>query len=63
MGTTTSSIKNEARRIIDQLPKRILGRPSLIKLYLRHSIEAGLKDADEGRVESLKRCTPLPLPE
>jgi hypothetical protein len=54
MGTTTSSIKNEARRIIDQLPETASWEDLIYRLYVRQSIEAGLKDADEGRVESLE---------
>ena len=54
METATSSIKNEARRIVDQLPETASWEDLIDRLYVRQSIEAGLKDADEGRVESVE---------
>jgi hypothetical protein len=54
METVRSSIKNEARRIVDQLPETASWEDLIYRLYVRQSIEAGLKDADEGRVESLE---------
>jgi hypothetical protein len=54
MEDVTSSIKNEARRIVDQLPETASWEDLIYRLYVRQSIEAGLKDADEGRVESIE---------
>ena len=54
METVASSIKNEARRIVDQLPETASWEDLIDRLYVRQSIEAGLKDADEGQVESVK---------
>ncbi len=54
MQTETPSIKDEARRIVDQLPESATWEDLIYRLYVRQSIEAGLKDADEGRVESVE---------
>jgi hypothetical protein len=54
METATPSIKDEARRIIDRLPETASWEDLIYQLYVRQSIEAGLKDADEDRVESVE---------
>jgi predicted transcriptional regulator len=54
METLASTIKSEARRIVDQLPDSASWEDLIYRLYVRQSIEAGLKDADEGRVESVE---------
>jgi hypothetical protein len=54
MQAVTSSIKNEARRIIDQLPETASWEDLIYRLYVRQSIEAGVKDADEDRVEPVE---------
>jgi hypothetical protein len=55
MGTAAPSIKNEAKRIVDQLPETASWDDLIYRLYVRQSIEAGLKDADEDRVESVEQ--------
>jgi hypothetical protein len=52
--TRTSTVKAEARRIVDQLPDSASWEDLIYQLYVRQSIEAGIKDADEGRVESVE---------
>ncbi|MFI5456592.1 MAG: hypothetical protein ACHRXM_14180 [Isosphaerales bacterium] len=54
METQASTIKSEARRIVDQLPDSASWEDLIYQLYVRQSIEAGIKDADEGRVESVE---------
>ena len=54
METRTSTVKAEARRIVDQLPDSASWEDLIYQLYVRQSIEAGIKDADEGRVESVE---------
>jgi len=54
METQASTIKAEARRIVDQLPDSASWEDLIYRLYVRQSIEAGIKDADEGRVESVE---------
>jgi hypothetical protein len=52
--TRTSTVKAEARRIVDQLPESASWEDLIYQLYVRQSIEAGIKDADDGRVESVE---------
>ena len=54
METLASTIKAEARRIVDQLPDSASWEDLIYRLYVRQSIEAGIKDADEARVESVE---------
>ncbi len=54
MKTTEGSIKEEARRIVDQLPETATWEDLIYRLYVRQSIEAGLKDAEEGHEESVE---------
>ena len=46
---TASSIRDEARRIVEQLPEDASWEDLIYRLYVRQAIEAGLKDAQEGR--------------
>jgi hypothetical protein len=52
--TRTSTVKAEARRIVDQLPESASWEDLIYQLYVRQSIEAGIKDADDRRVESVE---------
>ena len=54
MATAISSIKEDARRIVHRLPDTATWEDLIYQIYVRQSIEAGLKDADEGRVESVE---------
>jgi hypothetical protein len=54
METPGTTIKAEARRIVDQLPDSASWEDLIYRIYVRQSIEAGIKDADEGRVESVE---------
>ena len=47
------TIKNEARRIIEQLPDDASWEDLIYRFYVRQSIEAGLRDCEAGRVESV----------
>lgn len=47
-GTT---IKDEAHRIVEQLPDDASWADLIYRLYVRQSIEAGLRDCETGRVE------------
>jgi hypothetical protein len=63
METTVTSIKDEARRIVDQLPETATWEDLIYRIYVRQSIEAGLKDVEEGRVvsvEEVRRSFGLP---
>lgn len=55
---STTSIKTEAQRMVDQLPADATWDDLLYQVYVRQSIEAGLEDVREGRVistEELRR--------
>jgi hypothetical protein len=63
METPASTIKAEARRMVEELPDTASWEDLIYRIYVRQSIEAGIKDADEGRVESveeLRRSYGLP---
>ncbi len=51
--STPSTIKDEAHRIIDQLPEDASWEDLIYRIYVRQSIEAGKRDADAGRVETV----------
>lgn len=50
---TATSIKDEARRLVDELPDTATWEDLMYRIYVRQSIEAGIRDADAGRVESV----------
>ena len=55
---TTSSIKEIAHRIDDQLPEDATWEDLIYRNSVHHEIEVGLKDAQEGRtvpVEEVRR--------
>jgi hypothetical protein len=45
----TSSIKEEARRLVDQLPVDSTWDDLMHEIYMRQSIEKGLADSEAGR--------------
>jgi hypothetical protein len=47
------SIKEAARRIIDHLPDDATWEDLIYRIHVRQSIEAGLRDSEAGRVESV----------
>ena len=50
---TTATVKDEARRLVDNLPEDATWEDLLYQIYFRQAVEAGLKDSREGRVVSL----------
>jgi predicted transcriptional regulator len=53
-----TSIREEAHRLIDQLPDDATWDDVIYQVYVRQSIEAGLADVREGRtisIEEVKR--------
>lgn len=57
------SVKGEARRLVEQLPEEATWDDLLYEIYVRQSIEAGLKDCREGRrltVSEVRRRLGLP---
>ena len=45
----TESMKQEAYRILDNLPDKATWDDLMYKIYVRQTIEAGIKDSDKGR--------------
>jgi predicted transcriptional regulator len=50
----TESIKKEAYRILDKLPEEATWDDLMYQIYVRQTIEAGIKDSDEGRTVDVK---------
>jgi hypothetical protein len=48
------SIKEEAYRLSDQLPKDAIWDDPMYKIYVRQSIEAGIEDSKSGRTEDVR---------
>jgi predicted transcriptional regulator len=48
--TDTGNLKDAAHRLIDGLPDDATWDDLMYRVYLRQAIDAGLRDADEGRV-------------
>ena len=49
----TTSIKSEARKLLDQLPDGSTWDDLMHEVYVRQAIEAGLADSRAGRVVSV----------
>ena len=47
------SVKKEAKRLVDELPDDATWDDLMYRIYVRQSIEAGILDADAGRVVSV----------
>ena len=47
-----TKLKKEVQAIIDELPDETSWDELMYKIYVRQSIEQGLKDVEEGRVNS-----------
>ncbi|MBW4582176.1 MAG: hypothetical protein KME42_21630 [Tildeniella nuda ZEHNDER 1965/U140] len=50
----TRSIKEEAHRLVDQLPEHSTWDDLMAEIYIRQAIEAGLADSNAGRVASVE---------
>jgi len=50
----TTSIKEEARRLVDQLPDDSTWDDLVHEIYVRQSIEKGLADSKAGRTTSVE---------
>jgi hypothetical protein len=48
-----ATIKEEARRIVDELPDNASWEDLIYRIYVRQSIEAGLRDSEAGLIESV----------
>jgi hypothetical protein len=50
----TLSIKEEARRLVDQLPENSTWDDLMHEIYVRQSIEKGLSDSQEDRTTNVE---------
>jgi len=50
----TEDIKQEAYRLLDNLPDKATWDDLMYQIYVRQAIEAGLKDSYEGRTVEVK---------
>lgn len=60
----THSIKEQAHRLVDNLPDSATWEDVMHRIYVRQTIEAGIKDSDEGRtidVQKLRQRFDLPV--
>jgi predicted transcriptional regulator len=58
-----ATVRDEARRLVDQLPDDATWDDLLYQVYVRQSIDAGLADCEAGRlvpVEEVRRRLGLP---
>lgn len=51
---TKANVKQEAKRLIDELPDDATWDDAMYKLYVRQSIEQGLADSRAGRTVDVK---------
>jgi predicted transcriptional regulator len=49
-----ASVKKEAQRLVEDLPEDATWDDLMYKIYVRQAIEAGLRDAEAGRVVSVE---------
>ncbi len=50
----TENIKQEAHRLLEKLPDKATWDDLMYQIYVRQTIEAGIKDSDEGRTVNVK---------
>ncbi len=50
----TTNIKQEAHRLIEQLPENATWDDLMYEIYIRQAIEAGLADSEVGRTLDVK---------
>ncbi len=48
--TPSNDIRSEAHRLIDSLPENATWDDVMYRVYVRQCIDAGIEDADAGRV-------------
>jgi len=48
------SIREEAHRLLENLPEKATWEDLMYQIYVRQTIEAGIKDSDSGRTKDVK---------
>ena len=51
---STTSVKEEARRLVENLPENATWDQLMYQIYVRQAVEAGLKDSEAGRTVDVK---------
>ena len=49
----SASVKEQARRLVDQLPESSTWDDLMHEIYVRQAVEAGLADSNAGRTRSV----------
>ncbi|MEO6193376.1 MAG: hypothetical protein ABIS20_10220 [Thermoanaerobaculia bacterium] len=49
----STKIKHEAKRLVEELPEDATWDDLMYRIYVRQSIEAGLRDSEAGRTVSV----------
>lgn len=49
-----TSVKDEARRLVEELPEDASWDDLMYRIYVRQAIEAGIADGDAGRREEVR---------
>jgi predicted transcriptional regulator len=50
----STNVKQEARRLVDNLPENATWDDLMYEIYVRQAIEAGLADSEAGRILDVK---------
>ena len=50
---SSANVKEEAKRLIEKLPENMTWDDLMHEVYVRQSIEAGLKDSEAGKVKDV----------
>jgi hypothetical protein len=53
MGMENIKVKNEAKRLVEELPEDATWDDLMYRIYVRQAVEAGLRDSDAGRTVSV----------
>jgi predicted transcriptional regulator len=51
---SSTNVKQEARRLVDNLPENATWDDLMYEIYVRQAIEAGLADSEAGRTLAVK---------
>jgi hypothetical protein len=51
---SSTNVKQEARRLLDNLPENATWDDLMYAIYVRQAIEAGLADSEAGRTRDVK---------
>jgi predicted transcriptional regulator len=51
---SSTNVKQEARRLVDNLPENATWDDLMYGIYVRQAIEAGLADSEAGRTRDVK---------